>query len=223
VGIEKEGTGNPVGRPAGGQKGAPQVNKKEELLETGVALFSERGFQGTSIRDIAKEMGVSLSNLYHYFKNKEGLWLAILEYSIKGLPEKLEKAAESRRDPLESFTCLVFEHLRQTAFHQRESRIFLIDSDQLSEEGKRVNREIQMRILDIYVNCLRSLKEVGLINTDHLKILAFNVLGSINWYMKWYRPDGPMSEEMIHKEVVQFALCGVVGQMPVGASDIQSR
>lgn len=216
---DKENNGRSVGRPPRIQGGRARASTREELLETGVALFSERGFQGTSIRDIAKEMGVSLSNLYHYFKNKEGLWLAILEYSIKGLPEKLVNAAESGNDPLDSFTCLVREHLRQTVFHQRESRIFIIDSDRLSEEGKRLNREIQMRILYIYLDSLRNLKEAGLVRSNHLKILAFNILGSVNWYMRWYRPDGPMSAEQTIEEVVEFALFGVVGRKPEGLSE----
>ena len=57
----------------------PQTNK-DKIIRVAIDLFSAKGFKGTSIRDIASAMGMSISNIYHYFGNKEGLWLAILEY-----------------------------------------------------------------------------------------------------------------------------------------------
>ena len=54
----------------------PFINK-ERMIEVAIDLFSAKGYKGTSIRDIARAMGVSISNICHYFDNKEGLWLAI--------------------------------------------------------------------------------------------------------------------------------------------------
>jgi len=52
------------------QKAAGQYDK---LLETGLRLFAERGFEGTTIKQLSEEAGVSLGLMYHYFKNKESL------------------------------------------------------------------------------------------------------------------------------------------------------
>lgn len=205
---------NRVGRPAYASRNGV-CNRRDELLETAVTLFSERGFQGTSIREIANQMEVSVSNLYHYFRNKEGLWMALLEYSIKELPVRLEEAVLKGSTPLESFKLLVYEHLHQSTLHQRESRMFLIENDNLSEEGRRTNRRIQMRILNIYVQQLERLKEAGLVETNNLKIMAFNILGVINWHLRWYRIDGSMSAGEVHKEIVDFILHGAV---PSGAA-----
>ena len=45
---------------------------KEKVLQVAIKLFSAKGFKGTSIRDIAQAMNMSISNIYHYFGNKEG-------------------------------------------------------------------------------------------------------------------------------------------------------
>ncbi len=60
------------------------LENKDKLLKTAIDLFAAKGFKGTSIRDIAQAMGMSISNIYHYFGSKEGLMLAILENSSKG-------------------------------------------------------------------------------------------------------------------------------------------
>ncbi len=202
-------TGSKLGRPAYASRNGVR-NRREELLETAAGLFSEKGFQGTSIREIAKQMQVSVSNLYHYFNNKEGLWMALLEYSIQELPARLEEAVVQGDSPLDAFKRLVYEHLHQSTLHQRESRMFLIENDELSEEGQRMNRKIQMRILNIYVKQLERLQSEGLVRTNNLKIMAFNILGVINWHLRWYRADGSMRAEEVHKEIVDFILHGAV-------------
>ncbi|WP_321393746.1 TetR/AcrR family transcriptional regulator [Emcibacter sp.] len=187
------------------------TTRREELLETAIDLFSEKGYVGTSIRDIAKAIDRSVSNVYHYFENKEELWLAILEYSVKGLPEKLRAVAYGEGDPLERFERMLRTHLAASTLHQRESKIFFIDEERLSPQGKEINRRIQKEILDIYVEQLRLLQSHGVIKTKHPKILAFNMLGTINWYLRWFDPRGGLSKEEIHDEIIEFVMHGMCG------------
>jgi len=56
---------------------------KNKTIKVAIALFATKGFKGTSIREISRAMDMSISNIYHYFGNKEGLMLAILEQSSK--------------------------------------------------------------------------------------------------------------------------------------------
>lgn len=189
-----------------------ELTRKEELIQTAVDLFSERGFKGTSIRDIAESLGISVSNMYHYFENKEGLWLAILEYSVRGLPEKLEAVWRLDAGPVERLRVLLKTHLEASAFHQKESKIFMMDQDRLSQKGNAKNKAIQKKILDIYVRALEDLRKAGYLTTRHTKIMAFNVLGVINWYLRWYRPDGPLAPDEVYEEVANFVLFGILGK-----------
>lgn len=187
------------------------LGSRDELLEVAIELFAERGFVGTSIRDIAKAVGRSVSNVYHYFDSKEALWLAILEYSVKGLPETLRAVAHGEGAPLERFENLLRTHLRASTRHLRESKIFMIDEERLSPEGKVINRRIQKEILDIYVEQMRILQSHNLLRTKHVKILAFNVLGTINWYLRWYDPKGDLGEDEVHDEIIDFVMHGICG------------
>jgi len=60
---------------------ALEPNTRERLLETATELFAEKGYAGTSVREIVDRAGVSKPVLYYYFKSKEGLFYAILEWA----------------------------------------------------------------------------------------------------------------------------------------------
>lgn len=195
-------------------KDKDKPGRREELLQTALDLFSENGFKGTSIRDIAKSMGVSVSVIYHYFQNKEGLWSELLEYSVKALPAKLEAALQCGGHSLERFRRLLRVHLSASDYYLKESKMFLISHDRLSVEGDKASREIQKRILDVYIGILEELRADGWVKAGNTKILAFNVLGVINWYLRWYQPDGPMSGDELYEEIITFVLYGAVGVPP---------
>tara|TARA_R110001592_G_scaffold240929_2_gene501250 strand:- start:75933 stop:76526 length:594 start_codon:yes stop_codon:yes gene_type:complete len=190
---------------------AGKMNSKEELLEAAIDLFSANGYAGTSIRDIAKAVGRSVSNVYHHFGNKEELWLAILEYSVQGLPDKLREVAYAEDTPINNFQNLVRTHLQASTLHRRESKIFFIDEERLSPKGKKINRKIQKEILDIYTEQLRILQSHGLIKNRNIRILAFNVLGVINWFLRWYEPERGMEESEVYDEIISFVLHGACG------------
>ena len=190
------------------EKGEAQ---RDELLEAAIELFAANGSAGTSIRDIAKLTGRSVSNVYHYFEDKEALWLAILEYSVRGLPERLRASVESGDDSLDRFRRLLRAHLQDSVRHRREAKIFFIDEERLSPAGKRINKRIQKEIFAIYLGELERLKRDSRIATKNLRILAFNVLGVINWHLRWQDRISAVSIEETHEEIVEFVLHGLGG------------
>jgi len=194
--------------------------QRNELLKVAIELFAANGYAGTSIRDIAKLTGRSVSNIYHYFKDKESLWLAILEYSVNDLPDVLRGAMESHEAPLQRFRALVRAHLQECAKHRREAKIFFIDEERLSPAGKRINKRVQKQIFEIYLTELQELKDRDLIATDHLRALAFNVLGVVNWHLRWLDRISSVSLAETHEEILEFILNGVCGvRRPTQADD----
>lgn len=198
-------------RTAGKQAGGEEPTRREELIQTAVDLFARYGYTGTSMRDIANTVGVSVSNIYHYFGSKEGLWLAILEYSIKGLPEQLQAVWQRELDPVARFRLLIKTHLTASGAHQKETRMFFIDQGQVSHKGNSKNKVIQTKILDVYVQALEEMRGAGYVGTREVKVLAFNVLGVISWYLRWNRADGRLPPEKVHEEIANFVLHGVLG------------
>ncbi|MCF8042575.1 MAG: TetR/AcrR family transcriptional regulator [Desulfarculaceae bacterium] len=182
---------------------------KDKLALNALELFAERGFAGTSIRDIAKATGLSISNIYHHFGNKEGLLLAILKTSSERLLRELQEASNQPGTPIERFKKLVQTHLQLSRGLRKEAKIFFLDEEHLSPEGYRANLTYQREILDLYRKHLMALQEAGEVNFKSPTIAAFNILGVVNWHLRWYRSEGQMSFEETSREVTEFILHGI--------------
>ena len=86
--------------------GSPEPNTRERLLETAIGMFADKGYAGTSVREIVEQAGVSKPVLYYYFQSKEGLFLAILEMAENLQTELLARILESAGDVLERLLLL---------------------------------------------------------------------------------------------------------------------
>jgi len=93
-----------------------EVNARERLLHTATVLFAEKGYTGASVREIVEKAGVSKPVLYYYFKSKEGLFYAILEWAAGVQQNILNEIFEARGTVLERFIFLyrrIYEGIQQ--------------------------------------------------------------------------------------------------------------
>lgn len=193
----------------------PTGDTRQKILDAALRLFATSGFAGTSVRDIANAIGMSSSNIYHFFGSKEGIWTAIFESTVKDLPQTLRDAADRETDPLERFKLLIRAHIVFNNGYWREGRLFMTDEGRLSPESNDLVRGIQREVFDIYVAHLVSLRDRGhLRRSSHtglqsLKVQALSVIGMVNWVVRWYQPRGPMTEEEVVEEMMALALRSV--------------
>jgi TetR/AcrR family transcriptional regulator len=93
-----------------------EVNARQRLLETATELFAEKGYAGTSVREIVEKAGVSKPVLYYYFKSKDGLFYAVLEWAVNIQQKILNEIFESKGTVLDRFIIFyrrVYEGVRQ--------------------------------------------------------------------------------------------------------------
>jgi AcrR family transcriptional regulator len=78
------------------------IEKRKELIESAAReLFIKQGFHATSMRDIAKDAGVSLGNLYNYYETKDAIFESIVEKYLEVIDERLREMFASIDEPLE--------------------------------------------------------------------------------------------------------------------------
>ena len=85
---------------------AAQLNSRERLLETAIGMFAEKGYAGTSVREIVERAGVSKPVLYYYLQSKEGLFLAILDMAENLQKQLLSEVLESEGNVLDRLLIL---------------------------------------------------------------------------------------------------------------------
>ncbi|HVZ24671.1 MAG TPA: TetR family transcriptional regulator, partial [Sediminibacterium sp.] len=73
-----------------------KTDKKEQIIRAAIELFAEKGFEGSSIRELAARADVNLAMVNYYFGTKENLFLAIVEYKAAFMRDKLDEIVSSK-------------------------------------------------------------------------------------------------------------------------------
>jgi AcrR family transcriptional regulator len=120
-------------------RNADSQRTRQAILDASLDLFSERGFFGTSLRDIARAVGVRESALYHYFASKDALFEALIaadqDTRRERLAAVLDEPVDDPRAALERFTRLSLEHFA-TPGQQQLFRILMSDGLRLARDGR---------------------------------------------------------------------------------------
>jgi AcrR family transcriptional regulator len=185
----------------------------EKLLNVATDLFSRKGFKGTSIRDIAAEMGMTTSNIYHYFGTKAGLLSAIERQTLEPQIKEFRRIASLDLPPLDRFKLLLRTHLTLIDAKRKQSKIFSLREEPFPHGKKDLNKRFQTETFFIYRSEIeRLLASKG--KKGNSTIAAFCTLGAVVWFLRWYNPEGPNSLEEVIQAIIDHVLFGIIGEGP---------
>jgi AcrR family transcriptional regulator len=180
-----------------------------ELLEHAARLFTERGFAGTSLQDIADSMGVSRPTLYTYVRNKDEL-LAALVYDVLDPTVRMLEEVTARTDLAEDERLI--EALRRMVLQncRNPARFRLLDRNEphLPPELAAQHRDARRQVLALLVGLIENAVTAGRIRPLPARTVALSWLGMINWIAWWYRPGVDAPAEDVAELMVELALAG---------------
>ncbi|HZD23780.1 MAG TPA: TetR/AcrR family transcriptional regulator [Acidimicrobiia bacterium] len=193
----------------------PEPTTRERILQTAAAQFRRRGFKGTSMQDLAREVGLTKSGLYHHFPSKEALLAEILETTVNRTYPAVEEVATSAAPAGERLRTVVYLHVIALIHDQDNQACFI-------EEGRHLTRdamEAYVKKRDRYEQFFRRILEDGIEGGEFIehdvRLVAMALLGMCNWIVRWYRPDGGRSPEEIAAVFSNLAIRALVdGHMP---------
>jgi AcrR family transcriptional regulator len=119
----------------------------ERILDAAEALFAKRGYAGTTLRDVATEVGLRTPSLYNHFESKESLYAAVLERGIRPVFEVLSEVVEARQEANREAEQLVERVMALVAQHPNVPR--LIQHETLAG-GRRLTPMLQAWIQPVF-------------------------------------------------------------------------
>src|SRR5579863_1625898 len=105
--------------------------KLQHILRISAQCFAEKGFEATSMRDISRATGLSLSGLYYYFKSKQYLLYLIQNNSFTFIMKELQTRLQGVQDPLHRLRLLVQNHVEYFLSHPNEMKVLSHEEDAL--------------------------------------------------------------------------------------------
>jgi TetR/AcrR family transcriptional regulator, cholesterol catabolism regulator len=183
---------------------------REFILEAATQLFSEKGYAGTTMRDIAKAVGVLPGSLYAHIDGKESLLLEIVEAGID-LFLAAGTSLEGEGTPADRMRAAIKAHIAVVAANPQRTLVVFHQWRFLSGPNR-------ARIVDKrrrYETIFTSLMDEGLAEGTFgkqldSKIAVLGILGALNWTAEWYSPDGPVPSEVVGDRLADTVLWGLL-------------
>jgi len=184
--------------------------KLQLILRHAAQVFSEKGYEGASIRDISRASGVSLAGLYYYIKSKQELLYLIQICTFKTVVSRLEKKLEGVTDPVEKVQILVQNHLDYFLQHPLEMKVLSHEDEALEGEYRREVLEVRRRYYGIALGIFEEMRKAGTARRLNPRVAVLSLFGMMNWIHTWHRPESDPQAEALAETMSGMFLHGVM-------------
>jgi len=148
--------------------------RRSQITAVAVELFSERGFHGATIRDVAERAGVSVGLIYQYFGDKEDLlYLAILQI-LDSYMREIPAALEGRSDPLQRLDAAVRAYARVLATHRDAARLSLRETHALSRQRIETIKERELETNRLIGACVAECVAAGVFRDVDVELVTYH-------------------------------------------------
>ncbi|HEY0251273.1 MAG TPA: TetR/AcrR family transcriptional regulator [Kofleriaceae bacterium] len=186
-------------------------SKLRSILQQAARLIYLRGFDGTSMQDIADACGMTKAGLYHHIATKEALLLAIMHYGMDLFEERVLAPVQEIADPLERLRATMANNV-QLVTHDETKEVTIILHEHSTLTGT-AQQEINARKKSYVQFLQRTIAEAierGQIRNVDPTIAAFSFLGTVLWIYKWWKPTGPLSPKELADGIADLYFQGLV-------------
>jgi AcrR family transcriptional regulator len=208
--------GNTVdGAPARAPRTRTSSSRRElvmsEILEHATRLFAERGYDGTTLQDIADAIGISRPGLYNYISSKEQL-LAELVRDVSENTAHIVRAVRLRTDlsSVEKLRAVVRTLALQRAGAPERFRVLDRTEAALPEEVASLHLKARREVLDEVRKIVEEGVSRGEFRPRDERLAALSVIGMCNWVAWWFHPGSnhpaePMADQLAQNAVDMLA------------------
>ncbi len=179
------------------------------ILRVTLAHIVEHGYDSTSVRTIAREVGVTVPALYYHFENKQAILVALFDHAVSIITSHIDAAlAEAGDEPVRRFSAMVEVLALYMAYHRD---LAFIDSERRALSAGNLQSYVQHR--DRVEQQLREAIEAGtasgVFRTRDPEGCGRAILSMCQGIAVWFRADGPDSPEDVARRYVTIALATV--------------
>jgi AcrR family transcriptional regulator len=189
-----------------------------EVYRTAAKIILQKGYDATSVSDIANALGITKAGLYHYIRGKTELLYEIMKYGLRELHREVSMPAEGITDPEERLRFVIATHARLVTRGDGAVTILVDEARALSPAQYRA----VTKLMRSYVNMLRAtveeLRGQGKLRNINATVVAFGIIANINWLSRWYQPEGTLTAAQIADQITDFILNGVMKRAGRGIS-----
>ena len=200
------------------------LKRRQQIFEAVVKLFSKKGYHRTTLREISKESGITLGNLYDYIITKEDTLHFVQEKAIQAVMKAISKGGEGDSSPPEKLKRLIISEL--DAMNQYQDLILII-----YQESHSMSKELLHSLLGSERNHVRQFEKViregirkGFFRSTNVRMTANMIKMLIDaWVIKRWDLKGKVTLEEMRRGILGIVFNGIIGQQELESLRLKSE
>jgi AcrR family transcriptional regulator len=172
--------------------------KRSEILAAATQRFGRDGYEHTKWADVAADVGVGPTALYHYFESKQHCLYVIMEEAVEDFQRRFSAITSQTPDPLQALTAVLYDCFDLTEQDIMRNRVLVSEQGLLAvrrtssreEDARRAARARARQLEFAWATFLSGAMRAGVVPEADPRLLSRALLGLYNSVWQWYRPDG---------------------------------
>ena len=190
---------------ATGQLTDPE-SARGKLLQTAAHLFRSKGYERTTVRDLASAVGIQSGSIFHHFKSKDEILRSVMEETILYNTALMRAALADAEDLRERVLGLIRCELQSIMGGTGEAMAVLVyEWRSLSAEGQAYILGLRDIYEQMWLDVLGEARLAGYCQGDPFILRRF-LTGARSWTTTWVRPEGPMSLDQLAEEALALVI-----------------
>jgi AcrR family transcriptional regulator len=185
------------------------LGRRSEVLGVAERLFAQKGYEATSVRDIADAMALKAGSLYAHIDTKEDLLWEILGEAADRFFEAVAPIAGSNLVTVEKLKRSIASHVAVITNSASAAGIYMTEWRHLSEPRRSQFAARRDEYERMFRRMVHDAIREGVFGDVDEKFATLLILSSINWIYQWYRPDGAMTPDEIARRITDLLFNGL--------------
>lgn len=194
------------------------MQRREQLFKAAGKVFREKGFDGASVSDFAKAIGIDRASIYYYISGKEELFQEVVQKAVEAnvaMIETIRDSAIAPQDKVRDFIIGLMksyeEHYPYLYVYVQENMARIATRDTAwAREMKKLSERFDSAALAIIQEGI----DKGIVDAKDAsaQMIAFAIVGMCNWSHRWFRPSGKATAETIGRHFSDIVLNGILAR-----------
>jgi len=177
-----------------------------KLLQVAAHLFHQKGYERTTVRDLAAEAGIQSGSIFHHFRSKDEILCSVMEQTARYNTELMRVALAHTQGVRERVLALIRCELQSIMGGTGEAMAVMIyEWRSLSPQGQAKILVLRDDYERLWINVLGEAKEAGLIQGDVFVTRRF-LTGALSWTTTWFRAEGSLTLDALAEQALLFLL-----------------
>lgn len=187
------------------------TKRRDEIIEAAARLFRKQGYAQTSLGDVADALDTDRATIYYYVASKKELLHEVVRDVVAQVAKDALEIQRRKEPPPLKLHKLVVALIRSYAANYPYQYVYIQEGMAVNSHGDahlfKLGQQYERALVDIISE---GMADGSFSSSGDAKIIAYGILGALNWTHRWFNPKGRLSPDQVAETFAELFLRGLV-------------